>query len=398
MHGKKLSTHQLHVGRPIPFDTYDGEGKLLLRKGVVVNNQHQLDVLLERGLYADSGPEYPRSAETTDTDRVPGKSFGPVAKKISVFELTADIQRQLERLLTSAEQICVSGAPEGASFAAQVRLLAQRVQYAFKLDSDAMLATIQLQHEGRYGVRRQVHGAILMELLMGLAGANEAQRTIALSAALTMNIAMLDLQDILYQQKTPPDDSQREQVRSHPVRGVEMLRERGVEDANWLLFVQQHHETIDGKGTPNGLKGAQICKAAQLLSLADRYGAMATGRAYRPPALPNVVLKQIFLDKDTSVEASLANLLVKSVGVYPPGSVVELANGDIGVVVKRTQNASQPVVRCVMTHTKEVLEHPRKRLTSEPAYAVVRLLQASSLHFPLKPQLLWNEGVELVPT
>jgi hypothetical protein len=110
--------------------------------------------------------------------------------------------------------------------------------------------------------------------------------------------------------------------------------------------------------------------------------------------LPNVVLKQIFMDKDKGVDAKLAALLVKAVGVYPPGSLVVLANGDVGVVVKRTPSASQPIVMCVKTWRNEILGRPRKRFTSEPTHAITRLLPLSELGFEPDPNLLWDGGFE----
>ena len=384
MSNSKLQADQIQVGKPLPFDTFDGEGKLLLRRGIVIDSQHQLEALVNRGLYRDLGSE--RLWGEDAGDLMPGHDVRPVAKKVSVFELLREVQQGLEVLLRE---------PSPQDFPARVHQLAARVQHGFKLDGDAALATIQMLHEGRYAIRRLMHGAILIELLMGQAGGNEAQRQVVICAALTMNISMLDLQDELFHQATAPSPQQREQVMDHATQSVAILRERAVTDESWLRIVAQHHETIDGKGTPKGLVGAQICRAAQLLSLADRYGAMATGRAYRSAALPNVVLKQIFMDKDKGVDATLAGLLVKAVGIYPPGSLVELANGDIAVVVKRTQSASHPVVRCVKTYTKQILEQPRKRLTSEPAYAITRLIPMDQLGFEVKPELLWDEGFEV---
>ena len=250
-------------------------------------------------------------------------------------------------------------------------------------------------HAGRYSTRRMVHGAILAELLLRESGEDDAQRRTAICAALSMNIAMLELQDELYLQATAPSPEQREQVRCHPEAGVRRLQALDVSDARWLAIVGQHHETIDGKGYPAALQGNDICRAAQVLSIADRYGAMATGRAYRAAALPNTVLRQLFMDKDKSVDAGLAALLVKAIGIYPPGSLVGLANGDTAVVVKRTQSANHPVVRCVKTNRNEILENPRKRLTSEPAYAITRMFPMAGLGFEVDPKKLWDEGLEV---
>ena len=128
--------------------------------------------------------------------------------------------------------------------------------------------------------------------------------------------------------------------------------------------------------------------------MVDRYGSMAIGRAYRAPVLPNVVLKQIFLDKQ-SVDPRLAALLVGAVGMYPPGSLVALASGELAMVVKRSPVASQPLVYCLQDARGQRIDPPRRRLTSEPAFAVARLVAGSELAFAPDPAVLWDESFEM---
>lgn len=372
----QLLPGQIQVGIPLPFDTFDNEGHLLLRKGFVISDPQQLLRLLERGLFreAAAGPEAAGSPRQVDRSR-----------KIPVIDLVLQVQAQLEALLAQAEP---------RDFSTQLEALGARLQHGFSLDSDAAIASIQVCHAGRYSIRRMVHGAILGELLLRESGAGDDERHSLMCAALTMNIAMLELQDVLVAQATPPSAEQMDVVHRHPALGAARLRQLGVRDPLWLAIVEQHHETIDGRGYPAALSGSGICHPAQVLSMADRYGAMATGRAYRAPALPNAVLRQLFLDKDKNVDAGLAMLMVKAVGIYPPGSLVELANGDKAIVVKRTRNAKQPVVRSVKTQRNLILEQPRKHLTSEPAYAITRILPMTDLGFEVDPALLWDEGFE----
>lgn len=381
----QLLATQIGMGVPMPFDAFDAQGKLLLRKGFVIESTQQLERLLERGLYSEEDPAQ-WMASRRSTPQAAAAAPLPTGQKVPVFALLAQTHDHLNALLTEARP---------ADFALRVDALAAQLQRCYRLDADAAIASIQMFHGGRYCIRRMVQSAILIELLLSNLGTDADQRRLVMCAALTMNISMLELQDAMVIQNTPPTDAQREAVKAHPRTGAALLRSLGVEDATWLAIVGQHHETVDGQGYPDGLSGAQITHFAQCLSLADRYGAMATGRAYREPALPNVVLKKIFMEKDKSVDATLAGLLVKCVGIYPPGSIVALANGDIAVVVKRTQNANQPVVRCVKTHQNEVLERPRKRLTSEPAYAITRLVSNRELDLVIDPALLWDDGFEL---
>lgn len=374
MADNQLLPGQVLVGTPLPFDTFDRDGHLLLRKGYVIDDPQQLLRLLERGLFraAEPLPMTPAKAQAL-----------PRSRRVPVIDTVLQVQDQLDRLLA---------APASQDFSARVGDLAAQLQQAFALDADAVIATIQVCHAGRYSVRRMVHGAILGELLLRESGADDTHCHELACAALTMNIAMLDLQDVLHGQATPPSAEQMAVVRRHPSEGAARLRALGVQDAAWLAIVEQHHETIDGRGYPAGLQGDAISHAAQVLSVADRYGAMATGRAYRAPALPSAVLRQVFLDKDKSVEAGLATLLVKAVGIYPPGSLVELANGDRAIVVKRTRNAKQPVVRSVKTPREGLLAQPRKHLSSDPAHAITRILPMSELGSEIDPALLWDEG------
>ena len=384
MRGSRLGAEDLSAGVPLPWDLCDEAGRLLLRRGFFVEHGGPLARMLEAGLYrripADGAKQEP-GVEPSLRLR-PG---GPGKSSSSVFE-------QIDLILGELEELLAHPAP--GTFVAQVLQLADDIQSCFALDADASIATVQLLTSHRYSTRRLVHAAILMELLLSHRGESAVQRRLALAAALTMNLAMLDLQDILNHQTAQPDPQQKALLRQHPERGVETLRGLGVDDPSWLDMVAQHHETIDGKGYPLGLRAAQISTLAQILSMVDRYGSMAIGRAYRSPVLPNVVLKQIFMDKQ-SVAPELAALLVSAVGMYPPGSLVALAGGERAVVLRRSKIASQPLVAVLKDHRGQRLDRPRRRLTSEPGQAISRLLSQDELGFLVDPSELWNESFEI---
>ena len=78
-----------------------------------------------------------------------------------------------------------------------------------------------------------------------------------MAAALTMNIGMLSLQEVLYQQEKDLTSEQKQLIDSHPAQSVVMLREAKVTDRLWLKCVLAHHEKIDGTAYPNQLSGEQ---------------------------------------------------------------------------------------------------------------------------------------------
>lgn len=379
----RLSLDQLKVGSHLPCDVFDKEGKLLLRRGAVIDRENHLARLISEGLYAEGDVDTILSTTDKDSGMVFGVAKYHKSHPVNVFEMLDHVRADLEGLLNQES-------PD--NFSDRISALANQIQHAIKLDGDAALATIQWLTHGQYAIRRMLHGAILVNLMLGEKEAEDDECHFAMCAALTMNIAMIELQDVLYLQSTPPNKDQQEQVKIHPQRGQEILRSLGVTDERWLTIVGQHHETIDGRGYPEGLSGSNIIKCAQLLSLADRYGAMATGRAYRAPALPSAVLKQIFVDRGKGVGEHMVALLLKCVGLYPPGSIVELANNDIAVVISRTQNPKQPVVRSVKDAYKRVYDKPRKRHTSEPQYAIIKILPMDAIGFKVDPKNLWENS------
>lgn len=377
----RLLAGQVAVHQPLPFDLCDEAGRLLLRRGFVVESAAQLERLLKAGLYRRAGAS--NSGESS-----------PVALPTQGQPVRMPVLKRIEALQTVLDALLTQAAP--GSFQSRVLRLASDLQACFALDPDAAIASVQMLQHGRYSVRRLMHAAILTELVLSHAGDASEQRLSALAAALTMNIAMLDVQDVLSAQPTPPTEAQRAMVRDHPQAAVRRLQALGVEDERWLATVAQHHETVDGKGYPLGLSGGALGRHAQVLSLVDRYGSMAIGRAYRAPVLPNLVLRQIFLDKQ-SVDPRLAALLVGAVGMYPPGSLVALASDELAVVVRRSAVASQPLVSCLTDSRGARRARPLRRLTSEPAFAISRLVAAQELGFAPDPAALWDEHFDFPP-
>ena len=365
----RLHIDHLRVGVPLPFDVYDSHGHTLLRCNFVIPDQQQLDRLIERGAFcsAAAAEEWERThgPNAALLAHVPHAAHR-VVEKVSVFGLLARARQQLEGLPRSADPAAAGAVNMGAAVAEMVRI----VQQACTLDADAALGSIQVVKPHRLWVHQAVSVAILAELLLRQVGADEAERGATLAAALTMNLTITDLPFALVheQDRLNPEHLQRE--REHPRRAADLLRAQRVTDQLWLQAVEQHHEAFDGSGYPAGLAGAQICRAAQVLALADRYCAMVADRGPKPGAYPNVALREIFIKHGRAIDPMLAASLIRELGIYPPGAVVMLVSGELGVVVKRTLNSHHPVVRSLFTPNGKKYPSPPKRLTSKPVYDI----------------------------
>ena len=385
MDNVRLHLDELRVGAPLPFDIYDAQGHSLLRCGVVIQDQDQLERLIERGAYcsAAAAAEIRRMRESAAGLLLGAQHAARPTEKVSVFALLGHARRDYAALFDAPA--------DDSTFAATLRGTMRAIQNACKIDGDAAIASILIARPPRYSMRQAFNVAILSEILLKQLGAAEDERQTALAAALTMNLAILDLMDLMYSHVGPPSPEQKERVMRHPEDAAAELRRRGVSDTAWLDAVAQHHEAFDGSGYPAKRRGSEIARPAQVLALADRYCASITERAHRPGTHPNIALREIFVKHGQAVDPMLAAALIREIGIYPPGAVVVLANNELAVVVRRTLNANHPVVRSLFNPIGKKYPVAPKRLTSKPVYDIKNVAARDKLG-DIELESLWSDS------
>ncbi|HEY0857092.1 MAG TPA: HD domain-containing phosphohydrolase [Albitalea sp.] len=366
----KLVQNLVKLGEPLPWNVRDNQGHLLLAHGHVIDSEVQLLELLERGAFVDVEEVKAAAKRSAEAEKT---------RPANLFTLWERALWQLDRLLRSAEE------PE---FPKRVAELAHHVTALTDRDPDIAIYLCLRQDPKRlsiYGLSHSIHCASVC-LLAGRRLGWEADKVMtAVKAALTMNIAMFELQGRMAVQGIAPTASQREAIREHPVRGVELLRAAGVDDELWLTAVRQSHERRDGSGYPDGV--ADPIDVAQLLGHADVLTAMLSPRATRPPMLAQVVARQLFQeDKGGSVLAAI----IKEVGIYPPGELVKLKSGEHAVVVRRSANASLPLVASITDRSGMPVVNTTVRDTAKPEFAIVAPLAERGLVLHMPPERLYG--------
>lgn len=350
----RLGYGHLVPGQALPFDLFDEQGRTLLSHGYVLQSEEQLERLIERGGFFHANLD-----ET-------------VASTAPLVRLS--IQQQMAELAQAFYSLFETAAETDILDCGAIEAIAQRIQECCLRDADPALACIQLQQMGCYSLRHSFNTAVLTEILLARLDCPEARRRQAIAGALTMNVAMRRLQDTLYHQETPLTPEQKREIVTHPSATVRMLQASGVEPSVWLDVVEHHHEMIDGSGYVKRLSGTSLSIESQVVSLADRYCATISERAYRPGTLPSLAAKDLLSRQAATIDPTLASVFLKEVGIYPPGTVVSLANGELAVVVRRTLNPAQPVVRSLRAPSGVRYPVPPKRLTSKPVYGIQEVL------------------------
>lgn len=219
---------------------------------------------------------------------------------------------------------------------AEVRDIARDVIRAVEINPDVALACIFLsQINGTYSVRHCVETAVVTVVIARSMGMNPDHTLTVTAAALTMNIGMLRHHEGFQNKHAPLNSEEMAIVRRHPEESADMLRDVGVEDDDWISCVLMHHENDEGSGYPSGIASPEVTLNAKLLSFADRYCAQVSARNYRKSLLPSLALRNLIDDKAAPVDPHLADCFQRELGDFPPGCLVRLEGGEIGVVSRR---------------------------------------------------------------
>jgi HD-GYP domain-containing protein (c-di-GMP phosphodiesterase class II) len=349
------------LGSPLPFSVRDAAHMLLLARGQVIADEAQLEELFQRGALVEvdelAGAVAPVVQDTRAqrSARLPAewdKCGGDVRSALNSApaDMAGALDRSTDRLLALITQ-----APN---------LALSQVVRKTESGSDA----------GNYGVNHSIHAATACQAAARHLGWSADEQRRAFQAALTMNISMIDLQARLATQVSPLTAKQRETINEHPTRSSEVLRQAGISDEDWLTAILHHHEVPDGSGYPKGL--TTIGELAELLRFADIYTARMSSRANRPAMSATQAGRELH---QMAAESPLAAALIKSFGIFPPGSLVKLASGELGMVTRNGDKAYHPVVATFTDATGAPRLSPLMRDTARRESAVVALVSEQAM-------------------
>jgi HD-GYP domain-containing protein (c-di-GMP phosphodiesterase class II) len=134
-------------------------------------------------------------------------------------------------------------------------------------------------------------------------------------------------------------------MRNHVNESVSICKLSGIDDKELLDGIAAHHERYDGSGYHRGLVGSQIPILARILAVADTFDAMTSPRVYKDAVSSKMSFNFIMSANETKFAPEICKIFIAGMGVYPPGTVVELSDGRIATVAAITSgNLLQPKV------------------------------------------------------
>lgn len=184
----------------------------------------------------------------------------------------------------------------------------------------------------------------------------EELEEIALGAILH-DVGKIFIQKSILNKQGELSSTEFEEVKRHPIYSYRIFcaDERIGEIPRLIAY--QHHERYDATGYPQKLSGLQISKYAMLTAIADVYDALTTDRTYRRKYLPYEAMKLLLSLSPMHFCPKITKSFLETMSIYPPGSIVRLNTGEVGIVIRANKDAViKPVLRLLIDERGSVLQ------------------------------------------
>lgn len=225
-------------------------------------------------------------------------------------------------------------------------------------NADAYFWVTSLRKRDAYEYSHAVHCSLLAAAFGRHMGFTEDVLVNLATGGLLMDIGKTEIDESLLAKPDALTADETEAVRKHVENSLRIIEEAGIHHADVREMVLTHHERHDGSGYPDKLMRNQIPLFGRMAGLIDSYDAMTSARVFRKAASAHHALQQLYRHGDQLFQREVVEQLMQCLSVYPTGSLVELSNGEVAIVMAQNHaRRLRPRVMLLMTADKVLREN-----------------------------------------
>lgn len=252
---------------------------------------------------------------------------------------STSIESEIER----AKKLCQDAKPQIISMFNDIRLgkaidpqttlpLVGEINSLVQRNSAAILSVARLKTHDDYTYMHSVAVCALMLSLANQMGLDNEQTRLAGIGGLMHDLGKALMPLEILNKPGKLSDAEYAVMKKHTLVGAKILEDSGAE-AEVIDIALNHHEKINGTGYPNQLPAEKISLLARMAAICDVYDAVTSERSYKKPWEPANSIREM-AKWDGHFDKQIFNAFVKSVGIYPIGSLVRLSSQRLAVVIE----------------------------------------------------------------
>jgi putative nucleotidyltransferase with HDIG domain len=257
-----------------------------------------------------------------------------------IAPVTADVEiERATKICLQAKQAVVSMFEEARMGntvdVGGARQLVEEISDSVARNPGALISLARLKKVDDYTYMHSVAVCAMMVALAKQLGFDEVQTRLAGLAGLMHDLGKALMPMEVLNKPGKLTDAEFSIIKSHPVEGHKMLLGSINVDPMVLDVCLHHHEKTDGSGYPKGIKDNEISLFAKMGAICDVYDAITSNRPYKSGWDPAESLRKMAEWTNGHFDPRVFQAFVKSMGIYPVGSLVRLTSGRIGVVMEQ---------------------------------------------------------------
>lgn len=201
------------------------------------------------------------------------------------------------------------------------------------VDQDAAMHLVNMKGASESSYYHSINVTLLSLVLGKQLGLDERQMNLLGIGALLHDLGHTEVPDRILRKAAPLTKAEEDLYQMHPIYGEKIAKRIGTIPPQAIEIILQHHEFRDGTGYPKGLKGDQISRLAQVVSLVNRYDNLCNRVDVSKSSSPYEAMAILYAKEKVKFDEEMIAVFITNMGVYPPGTVVKLSDERIGAVM-----------------------------------------------------------------
>ena len=330
-------------------------GAMEIAQTGLVTNRQQVDALIRRGVLTVRvdlarsklpGIEQvvsPSPAHSAGSARPAGSGEGRELKIRRLYQEARELQGKFIRHLKAGEPIDIT----------PLAAVAEEMVDTMFTHGDAMLCLARIRAKDAYLMEHSMNVAILLANFGRYLGLERNVLKELTLGGLLHDVGKIMTPDEVLNKPGKLPDEEFGVMRQHVVHSYDILSNTAGITPTMLEVAANHHERLDGTGYPQRLKGDQLSLYTRMSGIVDVYDAVTADRVYKQGMQPTQAFRILLKGIDQHFDAELVTKFIKCMGVYPVGTLVQLSNQRLAVVMQRNeQQPLKPVVKVIYHATQ----------------------------------------------